>query len=213
MWRRSFALGCACALTAPAWARSCRDALCVTLAPLVGRALARARRDFDDLAHAALAEAPDDRIAFVNRAVNDWVVAADDLELGAVDVWLTPLETFARRRGDCEDIAIAKFFVLLAAGVDATAVRLLYARWRDRTRPALTAAHLVALARDPFEDPLVLDNLIPMALPTSCRDDLEPVFSFDRAQLWAGVGGPCRGRAPERLHAWGRLLGRMATQH
>ena len=208
MLRRLFGLACACAV-APAWAQSCRDAECLRLTP---QALAHARRHFADLAHAVSELPPAQRIGFVNAAVNRLVTLADDAELGAVDVWLTPLETLARGRGDCEDIAIAKFFLLLAGGVDAGGVRLLYARRCDPATHGHVTAHVVALARTPFADPLVLDNVNPIALPVSLRDDLEPVFSFDRTQLWSGVRGPCHGGAPQRLRPWRDVLGRVVTQ-
>lgn len=216
MLRRLFGLGCACAAVAPARALSCRAAACSELSP---RAERRARADFDALAHAVAALAPAERIPFANVAINRLVVFADDAELGAVDVWQTPLETFARGRGDCEDIAIAKFFLLLAAGTDAAELRLLYARRRDAARPGHVAPHVVALARHPrhprhpLGDPLVLDNVDPALLPLSQRGDLEAVFSFDRTRLWAGVDGPCHGRAPERLRPWRELLGRVVVQH
>jgi predicted transglutaminase-like cysteine proteinase len=208
MLRRLFELGMACAAlpAAPAGAS-------VPVAwPLDDTALARARHDFDRLALEAAALPPDRRIAFANVVVNRLVAFADDAELGANDVWLTPLETLARGRGDCEDIAIAKFFLLLAAGLDADDVRLLYARGCDPATPGRSPAHLVAVARHPFADPLVLDNLNLMALPASLRTDLEPVFSFDRARLWAGLCGPCRGSARHVLRPWRQLLDRDADQ-
>ena len=210
MLRRLFELGCACATVGQASAAVARERGGTGLSTW---ALAHARHDFDELAH-DVADLPSaERLVFANIAINRLVVLADDLELGAVDIWQTPIEVLARGRGDCEDIAIAKFFLLLAAGANPAEVRLLYARRRSPAMPGLATAHVVALARHPFADPLVLDNLNPIALPVSCRDDLEPVFSFDCAQLWAGVGGPCHGRAPERLHAWGAVLERMASQH
>jgi predicted transglutaminase-like cysteine proteinase len=213
MRRRLFGIGigigCACAI-APARASLCRSAACTELSPA---ALARARHAFDALARDTAALPPADRIAYANLAINRLVAFADDAEFGATDVWLTPLETLARGRGDCEDIAIAKFFLLLAGGLAAGEVCLPYARRRAAVAAGRSGAHVVALARRPFADPLVLDNLTPAALPVSCRDDLEPVFSFDRSDVWAGVRGTCRGGAPERLHAWRDLLGRMTTQH
>jgi predicted transglutaminase-like cysteine proteinase len=208
MLRRLFGIGCACAF-APARAALCRSAACTGLSPAT---LAHARHDFDALARDTAALPASERIAYANLAINRLVAFADDAELGATDVWLTPLETLARGRGDCEDIAIAKFFLLLAAGLDACEVRLLYARRRDETAAGRSGAHVVALARRPFTDPLVLDNLTPATLPISGRDDLAPVFSFDRSELRAGVDGPRRGDALQRLHAWRDLLGRMATQ-
>ena len=210
MLRRLFGIGWACAAIAPAWARPCR-------AECDGgpshTALVHARHDFDELAHDTAALPADERIAFANLAINRLVGYAPDDELGAVDVWLTPVETLARGRGDCEDIAIAKFFLLIAAGVAPAELRLLYSRRRSAVRPGQARAHVVTLACHSCGDPLVLDNLAPAALPVSQRGDLDAVFSFDREQIWAGVDGPCRGRAAERLRPWRDLLGRMALQH
>jgi predicted transglutaminase-like cysteine proteinase len=210
MLRRLFELGCVGATVAPVRAALSRENTCADLAAW---ALAHARHDFDDLAHDVAGLPPAEGAVFANVAINRLVVLADDLELGAVDVWQTPFELLARGRGDCEDIAIAKFFLLLAAGADPAEVRLLYARRRHPATPGRATPHVVTVARHPFADPLVLDNVNLMALPVSCRDDLEPVFSFDRAQLWAGVNGPCHGSAPERLHAWRALLARMPLPH
>lgn len=168
---------------------------------------------FDTLAREAASLPPPERIAFVNVEINRRIDFIDDAVLGESDVWLAPFESLARGLGDCEDIAIAKFFLLLAAGFAPGGVRLLYARYRDLSVPGLTTAHLVAIARQPFADPFVLDNLNLMLLPVSQRSDLEPVFSFDRAHLWEGVDGPARGSSVERLPAWRHLLQRMAREH
>jgi predicted transglutaminase-like cysteine proteinase len=45
-----------------------------------------------------------------------------------IDRWSTPLETFATRRGDCEDYAIAKYVALKQAGVDDDDLRLITVR-------------------------------------------------------------------------------------
>ena len=209
MLRRLFGLACACAALRPAQAQPCRPAACGRLSTA---SLAHVRHDFDEIAHAA-AELPlPRRIGFANAAINQLVAYADDTELAGTDCWLTPLETLALGRGDCEDIAITKFFLLLASGADPSEVRLLYARHHDPALPGLAAAHIVALARHPYADPLVLDNLSLSALPVSSRPDLEPVFSFDRSQLWSGVCGTCQGRAPARLRLWREVLARVAEQ-
>jgi predicted transglutaminase-like cysteine proteinase len=58
------------------------------------------------------------RLGEVNRAVNLAIKPADDLaQYGAVDFWASPLMTFTRGAGDCEDYAIAKFVALRLAGV------------------------------------------------------------------------------------------------
>jgi predicted transglutaminase-like cysteine proteinase len=175
--------------------------------------LAIGHATFDALVREAALLPPLERIVFANVEINRRVDFIDDAVLGEGDVWLAPFETLARGHGDCEDIAIAKFFVLLAAGFDPADVRLLYARYHDLSVPGLATAHLVAIARQPFDDPFVLDNLNLLLLPISQRSDLEPVFSFDRAHLWEGAEGRAHGSSVELLPAWRHLLLRMATQH
>jgi predicted transglutaminase-like cysteine proteinase len=207
--RRLFGLACACALVHPAQARPCRGGACGWLS---GISLAHVRHDFDALAHAAADLPLPERIAFVNVAINRLVAYADDAATRGADTWLTPLETLAFGRGDCEDIAIAKFFLLLASGAHPADVRLLYARLRDSAAPGRAAAHVVALARHPYADPFVLDNLHAAVVPVSSRPDLDPIFSFDRSQLWAGTCGASQGRAPARLRLWRDVLARMTEQ-
>ncbi|QOZ55573.1 transglutaminase-like cysteine peptidase [Bradyrhizobium sp. CCBAU 53338] len=65
------------------------------------------------------------RLGETNRAINLGIRAADD---GADDVWSSPLATFARGAGDCEDYAIAKLAALRLAGVAAEDLRLVVVR-------------------------------------------------------------------------------------
>lgn len=209
MLRRVFALGIACTALASARARAAAG-------DLAGRveadAIARARHDFARLADESAALPTPQRFHSANTAINQRVEFADDAEFGAADVWQTPYETLARGRGDCEDIAIAKYFLLLAADIDSAQLRLLFAWHRDPAVPGIATAHVVALALEPVSDPLVLDNINLLALPLSLRVDLEPLFSFDRTRLWRGTDGPSRAVATQRLPAWRQLLARFADQ-
>lgn len=65
------------------------------------------------------------RLGETNRAINLAITAASD---GAEDVWSSPLATFQRGAGDCEDYAIAKLAALRLAGVAAEDLRLLVVR-------------------------------------------------------------------------------------
>jgi predicted transglutaminase-like cysteine proteinase len=209
MLRRLFGLACACAACSSVRAGPCAG---LERVRLTGPSLGRALLDFDELAHAAASLALGERIAFVNGVINQRVNPADDLEQFGADLWLTPLETLALGRGDCEDIAIAKFFVLLAANSPPAALRLLYAIHRPPQTPGRQQAHLIALARQPFVDPLALDSINPLAIPLSWRDDLQPVLSFDCHRLWSGVDGSDRGDATARLRPWRELLLRIDAQ-
>lgn len=63
--------------------------------------------------------------ALVNRAVD---YEQDLLHWGVPDRWSPPLETFKDMRGDCEDYAIAKYVVLLEAGISPDRLRLITGR-------------------------------------------------------------------------------------
>jgi predicted transglutaminase-like cysteine proteinase len=128
---------------------------------------------------------------FFNRAVR----FEDDQDIwGEEDYWATPLETLATGRGDCEDIAIGKYYVLLAAGVPPGKLRLVYVRATIDTfsGPRLQAHMVLAYYPTPTTEPLILDNLDGRIRPASQRSDLHPVFSFNREAVWVGAAASGR---------------------
>jgi predicted transglutaminase-like cysteine proteinase len=77
------------------------------------------------------ARARDGRARFgeINRAVNLSIKATSDMaQHGQVDVWSSPLATFASGAGDCEDYAIAKFAALRMAGISSEDLRIVVLR-------------------------------------------------------------------------------------
>lgn len=66
------------------------------------------------------------RIAEINRSINLGIRAVSDSEqYGIRDLWATPLQMFASRAGDCEDLAIAKYAALRKLGYAETDLRLI----------------------------------------------------------------------------------------
>lgn len=84
-----------------------------------------------------------DRLDYVNRRVNASVSYRSDLHrYGMDDVWSTPLATLGQA-GDCEDYAIAKYFLLAASGQDERDMRILLVRdTRVGEDHAVLAVHL-----------------------------------------------------------------------
>jgi predicted transglutaminase-like cysteine proteinase len=153
-----------------------------------------------------------ERIAFVNAEINRRVAYQSDADNGG-DHWATPCETLARGRGDCEDFAIAKHFLLDASGVPAPLHRLLYAHHRPWGGQGPAQPHLTALARDPcFDDPWVLDQANPILLALSARDDLEPLFSFDAHAIWPRADATPLSRGPLQAAGWLGVLERTRAQ-
>ena len=65
------------------------------------------------------------RLQAANEGINSLLAYAGDDEIyGVGDYWATLAESMARGRGDCEDIAIAKMWLLNAAGIDLSSMRL-----------------------------------------------------------------------------------------
>src|SRR4051794_16415257 len=83
------------------------------------------------------------RLGEINRAINLAIRPASDLvQYGQMDVWASPLVTFDRRAGDCEDYAISKFVALRLAGIAADDLRIVILRDSVRGED-----HAVAAAR------------------------------------------------------------------
>ena len=69
------------------------------------------------------------RFGEINRAVNLAIKATSDMaQYGEIDVWSTPIDTFASGAGDCEDYAIAKYVALRMAGVSTEDLRIVVLR-------------------------------------------------------------------------------------
>jgi len=65
------------------------------------------------------------RLGEINRAINLSIRPMSDMaQYGQIDVWSSPLETFASRAGDCEDYAIAKYMALAFAGIATEDLRI-----------------------------------------------------------------------------------------
>jgi predicted transglutaminase-like cysteine proteinase len=158
---------------------------------------------------ATLAEADDAaRLDGVNRFFNRRIVFRDDLQVWHVeDYWASPLETLQQGAGDCEDFAIAKYFSLLATGISASQLRLVYVRLQVGGAGGPSQAHMVlAYYASAQAEPLILDNLITEIRPASRRPDLTPVFSFNSEGLWQGNGSRRMGDPVERLSPWREVL-------
>ena len=154
------------------------------------------------------------------RAVNDFfnsrIIFQEDAAIwGAEDYWASPLELLQKGRGDCEDYAIAKYFSLLALGIPASKLRLVYAQAHLGGPGSPAQAHLVLAyygSSKGEELPSIMDNLIDEIRPSSRRPDLTPVFSFNSESLWQGVGQQTAGDPTIRLSRWRDVLAKARTE-
>ena len=111
----------------------------------------------------------------INRAINLAIRAvSDEAQYGEADVWASPLATFGRGAGDCEDYAIAKFVALRLAGFAADDLRILIMRDAIRGED-----HAVAAARLDGRW-LTLDNRRMAMVEDADLRNVRPTFVMDR---------------------------------
>jgi predicted transglutaminase-like cysteine proteinase len=91
------------------------------------------------------------------------------------DVWQPAEQTFNLKKGDCEDYALLKYYILRKTIPQNIIMRLGFVR----TKPD-NESHMVLLLRtSPTADFLVLDNLVDPVLPLKERHDLWLFMSID----------------------------------
>jgi predicted transglutaminase-like cysteine proteinase len=188
------------------------DKLLKTITQRFGASSAQKFRDWQKLvADTGKMDDPEDQIKKVNEFWNRRMQFMEDTEAwGQDDYWATPMESLGQGKGDCEDFAIAKYFTLLAAGMDVSQLRLIYVKAKlGGASSNISQAHMVlAFYSDPEAEPEILDNLLGEIRPASRRPDLTPVFSFNGQGIWAGVSasGSASSTGTKRLSRWEELL-------
>jgi predicted transglutaminase-like cysteine proteinase len=132
------------------------------------------------------------RLGEINRAINLAIRPMSDLaQYGAIDVWSSPLVTFAHGAGDCEDYAIAKFVALRHAGIAADDLRIIVMRDTIRGED-----HAVAAARLDGHW-LMLDNRRMAMVEDANVRNYRPTFVIDQTGVMQYADTPLLAVAPE----------------
>jgi predicted transglutaminase-like cysteine proteinase len=132
------------------------------------------------------------RLGEINRAINLAIRPMTDLaQWGEIDVWSSPLDTFATGVGDCEDYAIAKFEALRLAGVSPDDLRILI--MRDSIRGE---GHAVAAARLDGRW-LILDNQRMAMIEDGHVRNYRPLFVIDQHDVMRYVAAPLLASLPD----------------
>jgi predicted transglutaminase-like cysteine proteinase len=133
------------------------------------------------------------RLGDINRAINLAIRPMSDLaQYGEIDVWTSPLVTFDRGAGDCEDYAIAKFMALRLAGIAADDLRIVIMRDTIRGED-----HAVAAARLDGHW-LMLDNRRMALVEDVHVRNYRPLFVFDQSAIMTYSDTPLLAEAAER---------------
>jgi predicted transglutaminase-like cysteine proteinase len=128
------------------------------------------------------------RLGDTNRAINLAIKATGD---GDADVWSSPLATFQRGAGDCEDYAIAKMAALRLAGIPADDLRIVVVR--DTLHGE---EHAVAAARLDGHW-LMLDNRRMAMVEDDEARTYQPLFVLYQSAVMKYAGAPVLASARE----------------
>lgn len=119
------------------------------------------------------------RIEAVNAWANGRIRYVEDAALyRQEDYWADARTTLRNRAGDCEDIAILKMQLLIAAGIPREAMYLTIAR--DLAR---RADHALLVVRD-GDRHWLLDNATNTLVDANSAPDYRPIFSFGEKGKW-----------------------------
>jgi predicted transglutaminase-like cysteine proteinase len=133
------------------------------------------------------------RLGEINRAINLAIRPMSDLaQYGAIDVWSSPLVTFATGAGDCEDYAIAKFVALRQAGIAADDLRIIVMRDTIRGED-----HAVAAAKLDGHW-LMLDNRRMAMVEDANVRNYRPTFVIDQTGVMQYADTPLLASVPDR---------------
>ncbi|NJM32100.1 MAG: sulfate adenylyltransferase [Limnobacter sp.] len=145
------------------------------------------------------------KLTIVNDFWNSLHQVTDERLYGQADVWTTPFETLKMGAGDCEDMAIGKYFSLVKAGVNEDRLRIAHvSHYRY-------GAHMVVLFTDDAKQQWVLDSLSPNIKTLENRSDLNLVYSLNRKAL-VTAKYPQYQADPMRLTKWAGLMARIRPE-
>lgn len=114
-----------------------------------------------------------DRLARANRFVNGAISFRSDMAMtGTIDSWITPTQLFRARTGDCEDYALAKYWLLRASGVSEDDMFVMV------VSDLVARAHHAYLAVRVGDGFVLLDSRTNTVLSPSLVDDINPLITI-----------------------------------
>lgn len=123
---------------------------------------------------------PMEQVRAVNRFVNRWEYKEDDVNYGASDVWVSPMQFF-QTSGDCEDFAIVKYVSLRDLGFPPESLRIVVVR--DTLRQIAHAVLAVHVDGQVY----IMDNVTGAVLPQERVLQYKPYYSVNESHRWAHV--------------------------
>lgn len=141
------------------------------------------------------------KVRAVNYHFNQYTYSRDIENWGRSDYWATIDELFYKGKGDCEDIATAKYFTLLKLDVDPGKLSLNYSMHNVLKVPHLT----VNYSSD--SGVVVLDNFNDSLTLKSEAKHLTEVYQFNTSSAWIEKNGASI-KIPTTNSRWETLVAR-----
>lgn len=122
---------------------------------------------------------PTERLLAIHKRVNkDFKYATDDDIWGQADYWADPAEAVRKKRLDCEDFAIFKFFLAHTAGIQDEDLAIAVGKIRSTGE-----FHAVLLGAD-GDTTYVLDNRSSYMRDSATHGDFTIMYSVDFNDVW-----------------------------
>jgi predicted transglutaminase-like cysteine proteinase len=122
---------------------------------------------------------PAERLLAINKRVNrDFDYDTDDDIWGQADHWADPLEAVKKKRLDCEDFAIFKFFLAHEAGIQDEDLAIAIGKIRSTGE-----FHAIMLGAD-GDTTYVLDNRSSYMRDSATYGDFTIMYSVDFNDVW-----------------------------
>ena len=114
----------------------------------------------------------------VAHKTDNWVNYHVKYKRDTVDEWSTPMETYQRRYGDCEDLALVKRAMLLRSGVPENHIYFVLVK---DVLSKQDHAILVVYYEHAW---VVLDSFNSLTLPVQQVKDYMPIMAFSGGSAW-----------------------------
>jgi len=137
---------------------------------------------FTSLMHALGDSSVNEQLERVNRFFNAFAFRSDAQLWGVQEHWSTPAELLKTGAGDCEDLAIAKYFALRRLGFPVDTLRITYMRDARRGR-----AHMALIYRASGVEQVLLDSRADGPPRAVNQSELLPVYGFNERRVVIGM--------------------------
>ena len=166
-------LGCGSVVYASHVFKPWQDEVFVAIGREYGPAAEKRFRALMDIILANHDKSVMEKLKLTNDTLNNIPWIADPDIWKREDYWATPFETLATFGGDCEDIAIAKYAMLVLLGIPDENLGFAYVVNRNQEK------HMLLIYSENEESPVyVLDNEVPEVLTAEERRDFVAIYVF-----------------------------------